>query len=117
MVVETEFCSPLKVMARAGNTAFGDASPHVGHRVMFFRTLTKNSPIRATARMSGYWSYHSPGVSALVTETELANGFGNRFVWVAAHRSNVSRRRWMPGMADLVHRLHSALSFAQTAGQ
>jgi hypothetical protein len=117
LVTEAEFASPLKVMKREGNTlspvirnAWDDGN---------LRTLTKNSPIRATdAHVSiiGHITRHE--ARRELTETESANGFGNRFIWCAATRS-----KCLPeggdsyGISDLVERLQNAVEFAQTAGQ
>ena len=117
LVSETEFASPLKVMRREGNTlspvirnAWDDGN---------LRTLTKNSPIRATdAHVSiiGHITRHE--ARRELTETESANGFGNRIIWCAATRS-----KCLPeggdsfGISDLVERLQNALKFAQTAGE
>lgn len=86
LVVESEFSQPLKVMKREGNTL----SPVLrnGWDGTTLRTLVKQSPQRAT----------NPHVSILghitidelvrhLTETELANGLANRFIWVLARRS------------------------------
>jgi hypothetical protein len=117
LVIETEFASPLQVMKREGNTlspvirnAWDDGN---------LRTLTKNSPIRATnAHVSiiGHITRHE--ARRELTENELANGFGNRFLWAAATRS-----KCLPeggdsyGIPDLVKGLQNAVEFAQTAGE
>ena len=85
---ESEFASVLKVMRRDGNSL----SPVLRQAWDGgdLRTLTKNSPIEATAP--------HVAIVALVTreellrridETELANGFMNRFLIVAAKRQRL----------------------------
>jgi DNA replicative helicase MCM subunit Mcm2 (Cdc46/Mcm family) len=81
------------------------------------RTLTKNSPARATnAHISIIGHITRLEARHELTETESANGFGNRTAWVAVRRS-----RCLPEggeavpIADLVERLKEAVEFAKDA--
>src|SRR5262249_31932990 len=85
-VIEAEFANVLKVMAREGNTL----SPVIrsawdsGN----LRTITKNSPAMATdAHISIIGHITRAELARLLTQTESANGFGNRFLWPAVKRS------------------------------
>jgi hypothetical protein len=117
MVIESEFCSPLKVMSREGNTL----SPTLRQAwdTGNLRTLTKNSPARATeSHVSIIGHITRQELRRFLTETESANGFGNRILWVAARRSKcLPEGGGSYCVADLVTRLHSAIEFAQTAGK
>jgi hypothetical protein len=116
-VVEGEFANVLKVMTREGNTL----SPVIrsawdsGN----LRSMTKNSPARATgAHISIIGHITKDELRRLLTETESANGFGNRFLWLAVRRSkclpeggNIETEN----LNDLVKRLHGAIEFARSA--
>jgi hypothetical protein len=118
-VVEGEYANVLKVMTREGNTL----SPVIrgawdsGN----LRSMTKNSEARATgAHVSIIGHITKDELRRLLTETESANGFGNRFLWLAVRRSkclpeggNIDSEN----LNDLVTRLHEAIEFARNAGQ
>jgi hypothetical protein len=117
-VVEGEFANVLKVMSREGNTL----SPVIrsawdsGN----LRSITKNAPARATnAHISILGHITRDELRRLLTETESANGFGNRFMWLAVRRSkclpeggNLDDDK----LNDLVKQIHEAIQFAGTAG-
>src|SRR5262249_31625989 len=117
MVVEGEFANVLKVMAREGNTL----SPVI--RSAWdngdLRSMTKNSEARATGAHISIVGHVTNGeLRQELTETESANGFGNRFLFAAVRRSkclpeggNIQDEN----MNDLVERLHDALEFACNA--
>jgi 5S rRNA maturation endonuclease (ribonuclease M5) len=118
-VVEGEFANVLKVMTREGNTL----SPVIrsawdsGN----LRSMTKNSPARATdAHISIIGHITKDELRRLLTETESANGFGNRFLWLAVRRSkclpeggNIDSEN----LNDLIKRLHEAIEFARSASE
>jgi 5S rRNA maturation endonuclease (ribonuclease M5) len=117
-VVEEEFANVLKAMSREGNTL----SPVIrsawdsGN----LRSITKNAPARATdAHISILGHITRDELRRLLTETESANGFGNRFLWVAVRRSkclpeggNLDDDK----LNDLVMQIHESIEFARTAG-
>lgn len=85
------------------------------------RSLTKNSPARATdAHVSIIGHITKDELRRLLTETESANGFANRYLFPAVRRS-----KYLPeggnidaeNLNDLVTRLHSAIEFARQAGE
>jgi VirE-like protein len=116
-VLETEFCSPLKVMNREGNTL----SPVL--RAAWdgddLGTLTKNSRERATEphfSMLGHITREE--LRRSLNETEAANGFGNRNLWIAAKRSkSLPKGGEIPPIADFIDPLQDALLFAHTCGE
>ncbi|HSS18346.1 MAG TPA: hypothetical protein VLQ29_15470 [Candidatus Dormibacteraeota bacterium] len=117
LVIESEFANVLKVMTREGNTL----SPVIRNawETGKLRTLTKNSPARATeAHISIDGHITRQELRRLLSETESANGFGNRFPWVAVRRSKcLSEGGQAVGIADLVERLQKAVEFAKSCGE
>lgn len=86
LIIETEFASPLKVIGREGNTL----SPIIRQAwdTGTLRALTKNSPARATgAHISIIGHVTRDELRRRIAETELGNGFANRFLWLCVRRS------------------------------
>ena len=88
VVVESEFASTLKVLGREGNTL----SPIL--RKAWdrgdLRTMTRKSPLRATgAHITVIGHIVGDELRRYLTDTEMGNGFGNRFLWVAVGRSKM----------------------------
>ena len=85
-VIEGEFANVLKVMAREGNTL----SPVIRSAwdCGDLKTMVKNSPAQATkAHVSIIGHITRDELRRLLTQTEAANGFANRFCWLAVKRS------------------------------
>jgi hypothetical protein len=118
MVVETEFSTVLKVMSREGNT-LSAVIRNAWDGVRVLRTLTKNSPARATdAHISIISHITREELSRDLTDTESANGFGNRFNWVAVRRSKcLPEGGEAVAIADLVMRIKKAVEFAKKTGE
>jgi hypothetical protein len=118
-VTEGEFANVLKVMARPGNTL----SPVIrsawdnGN----LRAMAKNSPARATgAHVSIVGHITREEVRRYLTETESANGFANRFLFVAARRSKVLPEGGnieSENLSDLIFCLREAIEFGRNAGR
>ena len=113
-VIESEFANVLKVMAREGNTLSSIIRSAWDSGDL--RTMTKNSPARATgAHISLIGHITRDELRRLLTQTESANGFGNRFCWPA-----VTRSKCLPDggaihtvdFDEVVAKLHLAVSFA-----
>ena len=113
LVLEAELAGVLKVMSREGSTlspvirqAWDDGA---------LQTLTKNSPMKATeAHVSIIGHITRAELLRHLTETEAANGFANRFVWLLVKRSKLLPfgGEWHTvDSAPLVRRLTSALEF------
>jgi len=119
MVLESELAGPLKVMSREGNTlSVVLREAWDGDR---FRTLTKNSPTKATgAHVSLISHVTKEELLRHLNETEQANGFANRIHWLLVKRS-----KELPfggdwdkvDKAPLIERLRSALKFGKSAGE
>ena len=91
LVVEGELASVLKVMAREGNTL----SPALrqGWDGSRLGTLTKNSPMKATgAHISVIGHITKAELLRHLSDTEAANGFANRFLWLVVRRSKLLPR-------------------------
>jgi len=86
MAVEGELASQLKVMAREGNTlSAAIRQAWDDHRL---RTMTKNNPTRATgAHISIIGHITKAEFLRHLSNTEAANGFANRFLWIMVRRS------------------------------
>jgi hypothetical protein len=119
LVYESEFASVLKMPARDGNTL-----SEVLRRAWdgdTLQTLTKSSPERATgAHIAIVGNITCEEVRRHLSETDRANGLGNRFLWVY-----VRRARLLPDGGDLTEvkelktlatRLQQALDTARKHG-
>lgn len=119
IVVESEFANVLKVISREGNTL----SPVIRSAWDSgdLRSMTKNSEARAIgAHVSIVGHITRDENRRLLTETESANGFGNRFLWVAVKRSKCLPEGGNMGSENfnnLVVRLHDTIEFARYAGE
>jgi hypothetical protein len=116
LVYEPEFANVLKQTERQGNTL--SAILRQAWDGLDLRTLTKNSPARATgAHVSIVGHITADELRRYLTETEVANGFGNRHLWLCADRSKVLPE---PGRVPsqvwdrLQDSLAGALTFART---
>ncbi|MHB8495381.1 MAG: YfjI family protein [Casimicrobiaceae bacterium] len=86
LVVESEFASALRAAQRQGNTL--SATIREGWDTGNLRTLTKSDPIIATgAHISIIGHITDDELRAELTGTDTANGFANRFLFVAVRRS------------------------------
>ena len=115
LVIESEFANVLKVMTREGNTL----SPVIRSAwdCGDLKTMVKNSPAKATgAHISIVGHITRDELRRLLTQTESANGFANRFCWLAVKRS-----KCLPdggaidtvNFEDVVAELQAAVSFAK----
>jgi hypothetical protein len=85
---EPEFASVLKVLERQGNTL--STLIRQAWDAGDLRSLTKNSPAKATGTHVSVIGHVTPeDVRRYLSATEQANGFGNRFLWLAVKRSKV----------------------------
>jgi hypothetical protein len=118
-VVEGEFAQVLKVMTREGNTVSSviRSAWDSGN----LRSMTKNSPARATDAHVSIIGHITKGeLRRLLTETESANGFANRFCFLAVRRSKCLPEGGhidSENLNDLVRRLHDAIEFARSVGE
>jgi uncharacterized protein DUF3987 len=113
LVLEAELARVLKVMSREGNTL----SPVIRQAwdEGALQTLTKNSPMKASnAHVSIIGHITKAELLRYLTETEAANGFANRFIWLLVKRSKelpFGGEWYKVDTTPLVRRLSSALEF------
>ncbi len=112
---EPEFGSILGVMGRDGNTLSGVIRQAWDKDRL--HSSTKNNPAHASgAHVSIIAHVTSEDLHRRLTQTDAANGFANRFLWICARRS-----RYLPhggrihtvNFADVVAQLKEAIDFAR----
>jgi hypothetical protein len=114
LVLEAELAGVLKVMSREGNTL----SPVIRQAWDDDRlqVMTRNNPMKATnAHVSIVGHITRAELLRHLTETEAANGFANRFIWLMVKRSKelpFGGEWYKVDTALLLRRLCSALEFA-----
>lgn len=117
MLVEAEFASLLKVLSREGNTL----SPNIRNAWDSgdLRSLTKNSPAQATgAHISILGHVTKEELLRYLSDTEKANGFGNRFLWFCVRRSKplpFGGQINTTGFDSLTERLKEVIEFASNS--
>jgi hypothetical protein len=86
LIAATEFSSPLRVAVREGNTL--SAVVRNAWDTGSLRVVVKNAPATATgAHVSIVGHITKPELLSDMSAIDAANGFGNRFLWVASERS------------------------------
>jgi hypothetical protein len=119
LVVEPEFANVLKQTERQGNTLSATLRQAWDGRDL--RTMTKNSPARATgAHVSLIGHITADELRRYLTQTETANGFANRHLFVCTGRSKIlpdGGRVDADAWESLRNRLTEALLFSSTGGQ
>ena len=118
LVYEPEYANVLKQTERQGNTL--SATLRQAWDGIDMRTLTKNSPARATgAHVSLIGHITADELRRYLTQTETANGYGNRHLWFCADRSKLlpeGGRVDPAAWGSLRNELAEALAFAKGAG-
>jgi hypothetical protein len=118
LAVEPEYANVLKQIERQGNTL--SAILRQAWESGDLRTLTKHSPTRSTgAHISQLGHITVEELRRYLTTTEMANGFGNRNLWVCVRRS-----KELPDggtvdeavLAELQTRLTDAIAFSRGQG-
>ncbi len=114
LVVEGELASVLKHMERQGNilsTTLRNAWDHGK-----LRTMTRNNPLRATAaHISIIGHITREELVRYLGVTEMANGFGNRFLWIVGRRSKAlpfGGEMYRVDISPIVTRLRNAIEAA-----
>ncbi|MBX5493565.1 MAG: primase C-terminal domain-containing protein, partial [Chloroflexi bacterium] len=110
LVVEPELARVLAVMGRQGNTlspVLRDAWDSGDLRI-----LTKNAPAKATgAHVAVVGHITRAELERELPDVEMANGFANRFLWLAVRRSKLLPEP-EPFAGEAVHALARALAQA-----
>ena len=116
LVVETELASTLARMGRDGNTlsaVLRDAWDHGD-----LRTLTRNSPLRATgAHISLVGHITEEELTRLLTDTSMANGWGNRVLWICVRRAQLLPDGGGADLTQLAPLTQVLREVSQTAGR
>jgi hypothetical protein len=119
LVVEPEFSRVLRVIARDGNTL--SAVVRGAWDTGAMGVMTRNSPLRATgAHVSIIGHITVEELRRHLSETEAANGFGNRFLWLCVKRSKLLPEGGNlrdEELARLAWRLKEAADFAAHTGR
>jgi hypothetical protein len=119
LIVEEEFSRVLKCATREHNTlsaifrqAFDSGE---------LRTLTRSNPAKATgAHISCIGHITKQELLRQLTETDCANGFANRILWVCVQRSKELPEGGNAHLLDLSEieaRLKQAVDYARTCGE
>lgn len=88
LAAESEFASLLRVLEREGNTL--SAVLRQAWDSGTLRALTKNSQAKATgAHISEIGHITADELHRYLLRTEVANGLGNRYLWICVRRSKV----------------------------
>jgi hypothetical protein len=118
-VLEPEFANVLKQTERQGNTL--STALRLSWDGLDLRTMTKNSPARAKgAHVSLVGHITADELRRYMSTTEMANGFGNCFLWICARRS---KKLALGGRVDgdalegLARKMAEALDSAKQAGE
>lgn len=118
-VMEPEFASVLKVMAREGNTL--SAVIRQAWDTGNLRVMAKNSPAQATdAHVSIIAHITKDELKRSLRETDTANGFANRFLWIGVQRSKLLPEGGTLSedeLAPLIDKLHNALKWSSSRGE
>jgi hypothetical protein len=119
LVFEPEFASVLKQTERQGNTLSTVIRQAWDSGCL--RTLTKNTPAKATgAHVSIIGHITCEELRRYLSTTEIANGFGNRFLWICVDRSKALPEGGEPdpqALADVQTRLAAAVTSARSVGE
>ena len=113
---EPELGGTLRVATRDGNIL--SALVRQAWDSGDLRTLTRNHPLRATGAHVSIIGHITPHeLAALLSRTNAANGFANRFLWLAVRRSKPLPFGGNLGAVDfapMLRRLGQAAEFART---
>ncbi|MCP5116340.1 MAG: DUF3987 domain-containing protein, partial [bacterium] len=116
LALESEFASVLQRAEREGNSL--SAIIRQAWDVGNLRVLTKQQSARATgAHISIVGHITKEELQRLLSSTEAANGFGNRFLWVCSKRSKCLPDGGALDQVDfsgLIRRLREAVDTART---
>lgn len=119
LCMEPELGGTLRMAGRDGNTL--SALARQAFDTGDLGTLTRNSPLRATgAHISIIGHITRDELTSLLTRTDAANGFANRFLWLCVRRSKMLPFGGNLGSVDfapMLRRLSEAAEAARTRGR
>jgi hypothetical protein len=119
LAVESEFGRTLQCSNRDGNTL--SAVLRQAFDSLNLKVAVKGSPQMSTGAHIGVVGHITiVELIILLSQSDCANGFANRFLWVAVRRSKLLPEGGDAAsidFSDIIARLRKALEFAQTAGR
>lgn len=119
LILESELALVLRILQRDGNTLSAVVRQAWDHGDL--RVLTKNNPVTATgAHISIIGHITQDELRRYLDDTETANGFANRFLWICVRRSKCLPKGGSlqeEALEPLVHRLKAAIQFGRSTGQ
>jgi hypothetical protein len=115
-IIESEFAGTLKVMGREGNSLSSVIRQSWDSGKL--SSLVKNSPAKATgAHISIIGHTSKEELTRYLSESEVAGGFANRFLFGCSRRARVlPEGGTTPSFGPLVEHLHNALEFGKQTG-
>ena len=116
LVIESEFAGMLKIMGREGNSLSSVARQCWDSGRL--SSLTKNSPAKATnAHISIIAHVSKEELTRHLSESEMAGGFANRFLFSCSKRAQVLPEGGAtPSFGPLIEHLHNALELGKRGG-
>jgi hypothetical protein len=117
LAYEPEFASVLKVMSRDNNTLSTQVRQAWDSGTL--RTMTKNNPAVATsAHISILGHITKDELLRYLQDTEAANGFANRFLWIMVKRSKfLPEGGGKPDFRNVTQGFHEATEKAKIIGE
>ena len=117
LAYEPEFASVLKVMSRDNNTLSTQVRQAWDSGTL--RTMTKNNPAVATsAHISILGHITKDELLRYLQDTEAANGFANRFLWIMVKRSKfLPEGGGKPDFRNVTQGFHEAIKKAKIIGE
>ncbi|MEQ1680806.1 MAG: bifunctional DNA primase/polymerase [Nitrospira sp.] len=119
LILESELALVLRILQRDGNTLSAVIRQAWDHGDL--RVLTKNNPVAATgAHISIIGHITQDELRRYLDDTETANGFANRFLWICVRRSKClpeGGHLREEDLEPLVYRLKAAIQFGRLTGQ
>ena len=115
LVVEPEFASTLRVLAREGNTL----SPNIRNAwdTGRLQSMTKNTPAKAmNSHISILAHITIDELIKYLSDVETTNGFANRFLWFYIQRSKVlpyGGRKDIVALEQFIVKLSDAVEYAK----
>jgi len=117
LVHESEFARLLAVIAREGSTMSSTLRTGWERGIVACRTRGKKKEQETGAHISLIGHITRDELLRRLSDTEVANGFGNRILWVCARRSKrLSRGGGSVGFGDLLERLRETTLWVRRQG-
>lgn len=115
-IVESEFARPLKAMKR--ETCTLSAVLRDAWDTGDLQTLTRNNPAIATGSHVGIVTHiTNEELSKTLDDSEIFNGFGNRFLWTVVRRSKLLPDGGSVDVSGLRQRITETVTKASTIGR